>query len=108
MIKCEITDKFAQVEVAGNLADIETDVTILVSTIYQKLKKNTSNPIMATLFKDGIKKAFESDVPFENIFEDKTIMSDVKKSADDLLNFIDGFADYIKNRRKPNDESRED
>lgn len=113
MIKCEIRNSKAMVEAIGTLDDITCDILVLVSSLYEKMQ-NTDAPMMASLFRDGLKKAFAENIPFGVVKDmaDKmishTIIDDVMKDANDIFGLLDEFSDYIKKRSKKNDKGTKD
>ena len=107
MIKCEIKNAKAMVEANGTLDDITCDILVLVSSLYEKMNK-ADTPLIASLFKDGLKKAFRDDVPFNVEDEPRNVMTDVKESADDLISWLEELTDFVKERNKKNDKGTKD
>lgn len=120
MIKCEVKKDSITLDVSGTLDQITCDILMLVSALYEKMDKSDT-PMMASLFRDALKKAFRDDVPFNvedeprNVMtdvEDKmisdSIIDDVMKDANDILGLLDEFSDYIKKRSKHDDKKAKD
>lgn len=107
MIKCEITKNKIMLDVGGTLDQITCDILLLVSALYEKMQ-NTDTPLTASLFKDGLKKAFRDDVPFNVKDEPKTVMTDVEESAEDLISWLEELTDFVKERNRKNDKGTKD
>jgi len=104
MLKADVNDKYTKLEIVGDMKDICTDLTRILSAINERLSEKSDKighdfRMMFTKgFMDGI--CFDDDREHMEHYlaEGDKLMEKNKAKKDELSEALDGFLDFLKEK----------